>query len=92
MIYETILDLTTNFLEFIFSLIPPLPDLPQSLHDSLFDYIDLIFSNGTNILGLFVRLNTVKIVIPLLIIIMNFDKIYSLVLWILKKIPILNMK
>lgn len=84
-------DFSFWFLENIFSIIPKLPGLPQELHDKLFDFIDMIFTNGTNILSLFVRINTIKLAIPIIILIINLDKIYNLLMWILRKIPMLGL-
>lgn len=91
MIIEKMGELSTWFLEFIFSIIPKVPDLPQSLHDKLFEFIDIIFTNGTNILSLFIRIDTIKIVVPILLIIINLDKIYNCLMWVLRKIPVLGL-
>ena len=88
MIVEAIENVISQILTFIFSLIPNLPDLPQSLHDTLINFIDLIFDYGGNLIGLFVHISTLKIVLPILIILINFDKLYEVVLWIIKKIPV----
>ena len=74
------------------SIIPKIPDLPKSLHDSLFTYLDLIFDSGANLISLFIRVDTIKIVIPILIIIINADKIYQVIMWVVRKIPLLSMK
>ena len=63
---------------------------PEDLLNSLYSFLDLIFENLT-LLGFFIRPTTLTIVIPLLIILINFDKIYKFVMWILKKIPMLNI-
>lgn len=75
----------------ILSLLPNLPNLPESILTGLNNFLDLIFNN-LGILGLFVPISTIKIVVPLILIIVNFDKIYKLVIWVLKKIPIFGVK
>ena len=55
------------------------------------NFLDLIFNNLT-LLGFFIRPITLSIVIPILIILLNFEEIYKFVMWILKKIPVLNIK
>ena len=54
------------------------------------NFLDLIFNNLT-LLGFFIRPITLSIVIPILIILLNFEEIYKFVMWILKKIPVLNI-
>lgn len=63
---------------------------PDDLLNSLYTFLDLIFDNLT-LLGFFIRPLTLTIVIPLLVILINFDKVYKFVMWILKKIPMLNI-
>lgn len=68
-----------------------LPDLPETLETSLNGFLDIIFSN-ISALGFFVRPATLSIMVPLAIIIINFDKIYDLTMFILKKIPMLGIE
>lgn len=94
-------DIFTNLLNFLWDFlfllldllfgwinIPPFPD---TLKNSINSFLDLIFNNLT-FLGFFVRPATLKIIIPLAIFMFNFKYIYKLTMWIIKKIPFLNMK
>lgn len=94
-------DIFTNILNFLWDLlfilldllfgwinIPPFPD---TLKNNINTFLDLIFNNLT-FLGFFVRPTTLKIMIPLAIFVFNFKYIYKLTMWIIKKIPFLNMK
>ena len=90
MIIETILNLLKNLLFTVFSWIN-LPTMPEEITSSIINFFDLIFDNLT-LLGFFIRPITFQIAIPVLIIILNFDKIYKLTIWILRKIPMLNIK
>lgn len=89
MIIQLILNLLKTLLFTVFSWIN-LPQFPEGLTNSLNNFIDLIFDN-LNLLGFFIRPATITIVIPVLIILINFDKIYKLTMWILNKIPMLNI-
>lgn len=89
MIIQLILNLLKTLLFSVFSWIN-LPQFPEGLTNSLDSFIDLIFDN-LNLLGFFIRPATITIVIPVLIILINFDKVYKLTMWILKKIPMLNI-
>ena len=90
MIIETILNLLKNLLFVVFGWIN-LPAMPEGITNSINSFLDLIFENIT-LLGFFIRPTTFSIAIPVLIIILNFDKVYKLTMWILKKIPMLNVK
>lgn len=90
MIIETILNILKTLLFVVFGWIN-LPSMPESVTSSINSFLDLIFNNIT-LLVFFIRPITFQIAIPVLIIILNFEKIYHLTMWILKKIPMLNMK
>lgn len=86
MILETILNLIKVFLQFFFGLLPDVPSLELTLLDSLTQYINMIFTN-TGLLGFFVRISTIKALVPLIIIVINFEHIYHFALWVIKKLP-----
>lgn len=89
MIIQLILNLLKTLLFGVFSWIN-LPQFPEGLTNSLNSFISLVFDN-LNLLGFFVRPTTILIAVPILIILINFDKVYKLTMWILKKIPMLNI-
>lgn len=90
MIIENIVNMFILVIQAMLSLIPNLPDVPTSIVNGMNSFIDIIFDN-VGILGLFIPISTLKIVIPLIILIINFDKIYRLVIWVLKKIPVVGI-
>ena len=90
MIIEGLLNLIKTLLFAVFSWIN-LPDFPATLTNSINGFLDLIFDNLT-LLGFFIRPETLMVSIPVLIILLNFDEVYKLTMWILKKIPFLNIK
>lgn len=90
MILEAILSLIKVLLSFCFGWIN-LPQAPETITTSISQFLDLVFNNIT-LLGFFVRPITFQIAIPLLIIIMNFERLYKLTMWILRKIPMLSIK
>lgn len=91
MITLAILQGVSGFLVVIFALFPSLPNLPESITNGLNSFLDLIFDN-VGVLGVFVPISTIKVVVPLILVIVNFDKIYKLVTWVLKKIPFIGFK
>lgn len=94
-------DIFTNLLNFLWDLLEILvhllfgwiniPSFPNDLNNSINSFMDLIFGN-LSMLGFFVRPITLKIIVPLFIIVINFKYIYKLSMWIIKKIPFLSIK
>ena len=94
-------DIFTNLLNFLWELLEILihllfgwiniPAFPEDLKNNINSFLDLIFGN-LSMLGFFVRPTTLKIVVPLLIIVINFKYIYKISMWLIKKIPFLSIK
>lgn len=87
MVLKAIFELILGLLKLVFGFLPNIPQLPESITNSLNTVFDTIFNN-LDLLGLFVRVETIKILVPLLIIVINFEHIYHFTMWILKKIPL----
>ncbi len=90
MLVNLLLAVALLLIQAIFALLDVLPNLP----DSAVSVINSMFGmmqSGIGIFGLFVDIRMVKILFPIVIAIMNFDKIYWLVMWILKKIPFIDI-
>lgn len=87
MILKAIFDLILFLLKTIFGILPNIPQFPDSLLSSLNTVFSTIFNN-LDLLGIFVRIDTIKILVPLLIIVVNFEHIYHFTMWIVKKIPL----
>lgn len=94
-------DLFSNILNFLWDLLFILVDLlfgwinipafPEDLKGNINSFLDLIFDNLT-LLGFFIRPMTLRILVPLILVVFNFKWIYHLTMWIIKKIPFLSMK
>jgi hypothetical protein len=91
MILRLLLDVVRSILIFIFSLLPNIPNLPRSLIDTINNYLDIIFSNLT-LLGFFINISTIKVLIPLFVIVYNFEHIYHLTMWIIRKLPMFKLE
>lgn len=91
MIIEGLLDFIINVLTFILDLLPDLPSVPAEVTSAVSTFINLIFDN-VGLLGVFVPLGIIKVIIPLWLGIEAFDKVYSLVFWVIRKIPMLNIR
>ncbi len=74
----------------IFTLLPTSGMFPESLVDSINHVLDVIFSH-LDWLGMFIRLDTIKTLIPLVIFVITFEYTYHIVMWVIKKIPFLGI-
>lgn len=86
MILEQILIHIQQLIMFIFDLFPNIPSVPVELSSLVDSFFDLIFDNA-GIVGFFLPIDVVKIALPIAVIIIEFEHIYSLVMWVIKKIP-----
>lgn len=91
MLVENLLSLISSFINGLFSLLPDIPSMPSAVTTPIESIIDLIFDNA-GIIGIFVSIDLIKVLVPLIIIVINFDEIYRVIVWIVKKIPILNIE
>lgn len=89
MIIEVLLNLIKGLLNIVFGWIS-LPSLPTEITDSIEGFLFLIFSN-LQLLGFFIPPFVIFTAVPLLIIAVNFERVYKLTMWILRKIPFFNM-
>lgn len=87
MIIKAIFELILGLLKLVFGFLPNLPSFPNNIMTSLDKVFTTIFDN-LNLLGLFVNIDTIKVLVPLVIIVVNFEHIYHFTMWIIKKIPL----
>ena len=90
MILEVLLNLVFGLLKIVFGWIS-LSSFPSSLTSSIDTFLNLIFDNVT-LLGFFIRPVTLSIIVPILIILLNFENLYKITMWILRKIPFLGLQ
>lgn len=90
MIIKGLLELIFGLLQIVFSPIslPALPDGIQTVVDELVD----VLVGAVGILGIFVDLNVLRWLIPVVIVIVNFERIWSLIMFILRKIPFIGVE
>lgn len=91
MLVESLFNGAISLINGILDLLDVLPEFPEDLISSMDSFFSLIFDN-LPLLGFFVRLDTVKILIPLVIVVINFEDIYAFVMWILRKIPFIGVE
>ena len=65
--------------------------MPSEVTQALDTLLDAMAS-AMGFIWLIVPRQLVMVVLPVVLIVENFDKLYSVVMWVLKKIPFLGMK
>lgn len=89
MIVSSVLNLFVGMLELVFGWIqlPNLPDSIMSIIDTVFEYI----TGSIGLLGVFVDLDIVMVLIPLAIAVARFDDLWKMTMFVLRKIPFVNI-
>lgn len=89
MIINALLSVVRVLINLLFGWVnlPSVPDSITSVVDTLFTYMQ----QGIGIVWLFVPQNLVLVLLPLVIVVHNFDHLYHLGMWILKKIPMVGI-
>ncbi|MBE5887449.1 MAG: hypothetical protein E7283_01280 [Lachnospiraceae bacterium] len=90
MIIEAILTAILALLEFVFSPIA-LPDLPAEIQAIIDEFVGIMLGS-VDVLGIFLNWDVVCFLVPVVIAIANADKIWDLIIFILKKIPVLGIE
>lgn len=84
LIVESILNLFSSALKLIFGWIS-LPELPAEISSVVNQLIEYMKS-GMCFVFLFFSIDLIRIMLPLVIVVANFDKVYKLVMFVLRKI------
>ncbi|WP_455532421.1 hypothetical protein [Roseburia inulinivorans] len=90
MIIKAIMELVFSLLQIVFTPIN-LPDLPPGIQ-SVLDELMGLFTSVIGLVGIFLDLNVVKWLIPVVIVIANLDKVWKLIMFILRKIPFIGVE
>lgn len=90
MLVELLFSFVIGFLELIFGWVsfPQMPVQVTEAVDMLFEYM----AQGIGFVWLIVPKELVLVVLPVILVVENFDKLYSVIMWIVKKIPFLGMQ
>lgn len=90
MILEAVFNLVSSMLKLVFGWIN-LPDLPDSIM-AVIDELFTLVRGSIGIMSVFIDFNMVKILLPVLLIVINFDNVWKWTMFIIKKIPFLGIK
>lgn len=90
MIIKLLFEMVIGLLDLVFGWVS-FPAMPEAISSAL-DVVLGAMSSAMGFVWLIVPRELVVIVIPIILVVENFDRLYSIVMWILKKIPFLGMK
>ncbi len=93
MIIESILNALKSVIFAVFSWLdlPNMADYGDGFENGI-AFIDTMFESAQSLINLFLPWDIVRFGFPIIIVVLNFDHIYDFIMWILKKIPMLNIK
>ena len=92
MLTEALINVGMFLLDVILNFLDLLPDMPPELVAVLDEFFDLIFTNGWSIACFVIPMDFALILLPLVILVANFERVYHLIMWVLRKIPLLGVK
>lgn len=90
MIIMALVNLYSSIIEGVLNLINLSSIFPQELENA-FNYIFTLMNNCLVVVDFFLPLNMIKIALGIVLPIILFHEVYTLTMWVLKKIPILNI-
>lgn len=90
MIIKGLFNLVLALMQVIFAPIN-LPQLPTGIQ-TIFDNLLTAMLSGIGLFEVFVRPSTLQLLIPIVIVLINFEKLWNGIIFILKKIPFLGIE
>lgn len=68
-----------------------IPDFPLEFTNNFDKFVSLFIDNGMALLTFLIPATLIKLGLPLVIVLIFAEQLYALVMWIIKKIPVLSM-
>lgn len=90
MIIKLLFELVIGLLELVFGWVS-FPQMPEAVTAAL-DTLLNAMAAAMGFVWLIVPRELVLVALPVILVVENFDKLYSVIIWILKKIPFLGMQ
>jgi len=92
MIVTALLGIVFSIINFILSLIGNIISFPEGFLDAVLYYINLIVTNGAGLLFFFGRYSTVMVALDVLFFLWTAVPLYHFIMWILRKVPFINVQ
>lgn len=91
MIIDWILTAVQTLITTVFGILPNLPAMPQVIVDAGNWFVNTVTSMA-HLFAYFYTPTFFNIVLVLLGLLLGFEQIYHLTMWIIKKVPVINVK
>lgn len=91
MIIKGLFELVYGLLNIVLTPFQIIPNMPSGVTASVNAFLDFMFQ-PIRILLFFLNVNTVRALIPLVIIVLNMEHIYDGIMWVLKKLPFVGIE
>lgn len=91
MIFDKFIELGFWLFDILIQFMEQLPKVPQSFSNAVNMLIDFV-EKGLTVLNCFLDLGFIRIAIPIWLAIATIDKTYHIIMWVLRKIPVLGIK
>lgn len=92
MLTEALINAGMFLFDVILNFLDLLPDMPEEVVTVLDEFFDLIFTNGWSIACFVIPMDFALMLLPLVILVANFERVYHLIMWVLRKIPMLGIE
>ena len=92
MLTEALINAGMFLFDVILNFLDLLPDMPEEVVTVLDEFFDLIFTNGWSIACFVIPMDFALMLLPLVILVANFERVYHLIMWVLRKIPVLGIE
>ena len=92
MLTERLIEWGLNFFDSFLNFLDVLPAMPDSVVSALDLFFTNIFEYGWTGACFFLPMDYVLVLFPLVLIVSNFEHVYHLVMWVLRKIPFVGIE
>ena len=90
MIVKGICELVYSLLSIVFSPVQ-LPQMPEGVQN-VFDELLEVLKGSVGLASVFLDFNVIKWLIPVVLVVANFEKVWNMIMFILRKIPFLGIE
>lgn len=92
MLTEKLIDAGLFLMDTILNFLDVLPPMPDKVVEMLDWFFTTIFEHGWNGACFFLPMDYVLVLLPLVLVVTRFEDVYHLVMWVLRKIPVLGIE
>lgn len=92
MLTEKLIDAGLFLLDTILNFLDVLPAMPDTVVQTLDWFFGMIFEYGWNGACFFLPMDYVLVLMPLVLVVVNFEHVYHLIMWVLRKIPVVGIE